>query len=140
MGTSDNHLLGDFTITDIERAKRQEPEIEVSFALDANGIMHVKARDKKTGADAQCTISNACKGLSEAEIARMVEEAEKFARDDAELVKKVQLKNDIQSLAFEVTDKHLSEETLDWLDTVDLVTCPVATLEARQRELEAALK
>eukprot|EP00928_Gymnodinium_smaydae_P075157 TRINITY_DN58168_c0_g1_i1.p1 TRINITY_DN58168_c0_g1~~TRINITY_DN58168_c0_g1_i1.p1 ORF type:complete len:769 (+),score=189.85 TRINITY_DN58168_c0_g1_i1:54-2360(+) len=138
--TKDNHLLGDFTISGIERAKREEPEIEVTFALDANGIMNVSARDKKTGADAQCTIANACKGLSQSEIERMIQEAERYAKEDAELVKKVQLKNDIQSLAFDIADKdkHLSEETLDWLDSVELATCPMHTLEARMKELEHA--
>jgi len=138
--TKDNHLLGEFRISGIERAKRGEPEVEVTFALDANGMMNVNARDKKTGADAKCTISNACKGLSQKEIDRMVEEAERFAKEDAELVKKVQLKNEIQSLAFEIqsSNKHLAEETLDWCDTVDLVSCPMQTLETRFRELEAA--
>lgn len=138
--TKDNHLLGEFKISGIERAKREQPEIEVTFALDANGILNVTARDKKTGADAACTISNACKGLSQKEIDRMIEEAERFAKEDAELVKKVALKNEIQSLAFDIGDsnKHLSEETLDWLDSVDLVSCPMQTLEARRRELEAA--
>lgn len=139
--TKDNHLLGEFQISGIERAKRHEPEVEVTFALDANGIMKVTARDKKTGAEAKCTIANACKGLSQGEIDRMVKEAERFAKEDAELVKKVQLKHEIESLAFDVrdTDKHLSEETLDWLDNVDLATCPVNTLETRRRELDAAL-
>merc|ERR1712216_399680 len=129
--TKDNHILGNFKISGIERAKREEPEIEVTFALDSNGILNVGAREKKTGADAACTISNACKGLSQTEIDRMIKEAER--------VKKVQLKNEIQSLAFDlVKDKHLAEETLDWCDGVDLMTCPLATLEARRKELEAA--
>merc|ERR1740138_447227 len=132
--TKDNHLLGEFQISGIERAKREQPEIEVTFALDSNGILNVTARDKKTGADAQCTIANACKGLSQKEIDRMVEEAARFAKEDAELVKKVALKNEIQSLAFDLQergkDKHLAEETLDWLEEVDLVSCPVQTLEA----------
>jgi len=137
--TKDNHLLGEFKINGIERAKREEPEIEVTFALDANGIMNVTARDKKTGADAACTISNACKGLSQKEIDAMLAEAERFAKQDAELVKKVALKNEIQSLAFDIQerDKHLAEETLDWLDSVDLMTCPLNTLETRRRELES---
>merc|ERR1712228_710284 len=137
--TKDNHLLGEFQISGIERAKRGEPQVEVTFALDANGIMHVTAQDKKTKADAEITIADACKGLSQSEIDRMVEEAERFAKEDAELVKKVQLKNDIQSLAFDIQskDKCLSEETLDWLDNVDLVSCPMRTLEARLSELEA---
>merc|ERR1712060_562004 len=133
--TADNHLLGEFQISGIERAKREEPEIEVTFALDANGIMKVTARDKKTKADAECTIADACKGLSQKEIDRMVEEAERFAKEDAELVKKVQLKNEIQSLAFGIqeSNKALSEETLDWVDTVDLVSCPMVTFETRRR-------
>mmetsp|Transcript_42901 Transcript_42901/g.100700 ORF Transcript_42901/g.100700 Transcript_42901/m.100700 type:complete len:772 (+) Transcript_42901:82-2397(+) len=138
--TKDNHLLGEFRISGIERAKRHEPEVEVTFALDANGILNVTARDKKTGADAKCSIANACKGLSQKEIDRMVEEAERYAKEDEELRKKVELKNEVQSLAFDVQsrDKHLAEETLDWLESVDLVSCPLATLEARRRELEAA--
>jgi len=138
--TKDNHILGEFQISGIERAKREQPEIEVTFGLDANGIMNVSARDKKTGADAQCTIANACKGLSQKEIDRMIAEAERYAKEDAELVKKLSLKNEIQSLAFDIqdTDKHLSEETLDWLDNVEISTCPMQTLEARRRELEKA--
>merc|ERR1719401_1646242 len=102
--------------------------------------MNVKARDKKTGAANECTIADACKGLSEKEIQRMVEEAERYAKEDAELTKKVQLKNDIQSLAFDLQERNkvLAEETLDWVDTVDLVTCPLVTFETRRRELEAA--
>ena len=135
----DNHLLGEFEIAGIERAKREEPEIEVTFALDANGILTVTARDKKTGADASCSINNACKGLSQAEIDRMVKESERFAKEDAELVQKVQLKNEIQSLAFDlVKDKELAQETLDWCDSVDLSSCPLASLEARRKELERA--
>lgn len=135
----DNHLLGQFEIAGIERAKREEPEIEVTFALDANGILTVTARDKKTGADASCSINNACKGLSQAEIDRMVKESERFAKEDAELVQKVQLKNEIQSLAFDlVKDKELAQETLDWCDSVDLSSCPLVSLEARRRELERA--
>jgi molecular chaperone DnaK (HSP70) len=139
--TKDNHLLGEFQISGIERAKKREPEVQVTFALDANGIMNVTARDQKTGAESKCTIANACKGLSQAEIDRMVKEAERFAKEDAELVKKVELKHEIESLAFDVSDsdKHLSEETLDWLDSADLSTCPLATLEARRKELEAAV-
>jgi molecular chaperone DnaK (HSP70) len=136
-----NHLLGEFTISDIERAKKNEPEIEVSFALDSNGILNVSARDKKTGAKAECQINNACKGLSPEEVERMVKDAERFEKEDAELVRKVQLKNEIESMAFDVEDidKHLSDETLDWLQTVDLATCPLATLETRHKELERLL-
>jgi len=116
--TNDNHLLGEFKIEGIERAKRNEPEVEVTFSLDANGIMHVTACDKKTKAEAKCTISNACKGLSEAEIARMVEEAERCAAEDAEVLRKIELKSEIESLAFDLPErsKHLREET--WIGSI----------------------
>jgi molecular chaperone DnaK (HSP70) len=139
--TSMNHLLGEFRISDIEIAKRGEPEIEVSFVLDSNGILNVSAQDKKTGAKAQCQINNACKGLSPDEVERMVQDAERFAKEDAELVQKVQLKSEIESMAFDVEDidRHLCEETLDWLQKVDLAKCPLSTLETRHRELARLL-
>jgi len=138
--TKDNHLLGDFKIEGIERAKREEPEIEVTFALDANGIMNVSAVDKKTKAEAKCTISNACKGLSDKDIARMVEESERFAKEDAEVLRKIELKSEIESLALDLPSsaEELKEETLCWLDGIELATCPLRTLEARLKELEAA--
>lgn len=138
--TKDNHLLGEFQISGIERAKKHEPEVEVTFALDSNGIMNVKAFDKKTRAEATCTISNACKGLSQDEINRMVEEAERFAKEDAEVLKKIDLKSQIESMAFDLpsSKKDLQEETLEWLDELDLSACPLRTLEMRVKELEAA--
>merc|ERR1719265_2431656 len=140
--TKDNHLLGEFEISGIERAKMHEPEIEVTFALDSNGIMDVKAVDKKTKAKAQCTIANACKGLSAEEISRMVEEAERFAKEDAEVLRKIDLKSQIESVAFDLPSNKadLKDETLEWLDEVDLSTCPLPTLEARLKEVEAAAR
>jgi len=136
--TKDNHLLNGFKIEGVERAKKGEPQIEVSFSLDANGILNVRAMDKKTRASAECVVQNACKGLSPEEIERMVAEAEQFSKDDAELVRKVELKAEIEAMAFEVSDKHLSEETLDWLQDLDVANCPLATLEARHKELSKA--
>jgi len=80
--TKDNHLLGEFRVSDIEIAKKNEPEIEVTFALDTNGILHVTAKDKKTKAKSQITISDACKGLSQDEIERMVQEAQSCDKAD----------------------------------------------------------
>merc|ERR1719420_2504113 len=139
--TKDNHLLGEFRISKIERAKQGEPEVEITFALDANGILNVTAQDKKTKAKAEITIANACKGLSPEEIARMVEEAERCAKEDAELMKKVELKNDLQQLAFDARDSKpdLADETLDWLDSLDLSSCPIRSLEVRRKELEQAM-
>jgi L1 cell adhesion molecule like protein len=136
--TEDNHLLGDFRISGIERAKRGEPKVEVTFELDTNGLLKVTAKDKKTEAVADCTISNACKGLAEDEITRMVEEAEKFAQQDEELRHKIELKNELQSVAYDMREKHteLADETLNWLDDLDLVTCKLESLELRRRTLE----
>lgn len=136
--TCDNHLLGDFRISGIERAKRGEPKIEVTFELDTNGLLKVTAKDKKTEAAADCTISNACKGLSEDEISRMVEEADKFAQQDEELRHKIELKNELQSVAYDMREHHaeLADETLDWLENLDLVTCKLESLELRRRNLE----
>lgn len=138
--TKDNHLLGEFRISKIERAKRGEPEVEITFALDANGILNVTAQDKKTKAKAEISIANACRGLSKDEIARMVEEAERCAKEDAELMKKVELKNDLQQLAFDVRDSNpLADDVLDWLEGLDLSTCPMHSLEARRKELQEAM-
>merc|ERR1712151_300982 len=137
--TKDNHLLGEFKCEGIERAKRHEPEVEVTFALDANGILNIRACDKKTKAEAKCTINNACKGLSTDEIGRMVEEAERYAKEDAEVLKKINMKGEIESMALSLpsSKQDLQEEPLAWLDEVDLTTCPMRTLEARLKELEA---
>merc|ERR1719265_2317332 len=139
--TKDNHLLGEFRISKIERAKRGEPEVEITFALDSNGILNVTAQDKKTKAKAEISIANACKGLSKEEIAQMVEEAERCAKEDAELMKKVELKNDLQQLAFDARDSNaeLADETLDWLDGLDLSTCSIELLELKRRDLQQAM-
>merc|ERR1719229_1979823 len=60
--TDGNHLLGEFTVTGIERAKKGEAQVVVRFALDANGVLNVTAMDKKTRAMNSCRINNACKG------------------------------------------------------------------------------
>merc|ERR1712070_497392 len=74
--TDQNHKLGEFVVTGIERAKQGEAQIVVRFALDANGILDVTALDKKTRATNACRITDACRSLSPEEIRRMVAEAE----------------------------------------------------------------
>merc|ERR1712105_566722 len=75
--TKDNHLLGKFDLTGIPPAPRGVPQIEVTFDIDANGILNVSAQDKSTGKSNQITITNEKGRLSQAEIDRMVQEAEK---------------------------------------------------------------
>lgn len=108
-----NRLLGQYTLHNIERAKKEEPQIEVTFALDANGILDVSARDKKTGARADCRIEGACKGLDPAEVQRMVQEAEQFASEDKEYHRQAELKLELQELAYDLIDKAESAGTVD---------------------------
>jgi len=143
--TQDNHLLGDFTIEGIERAKRGEPKVLVTFGLDSNGILEVSAVDQKTEATANCTISNACKGLSPEEIDRMLKEAEINAKQDAELVKKVEMKCEIENAALEVTSAPEGEfdekaiakanEALDFIDSLDALTVSFDSLKLHHKEL-----
>jgi len=132
---SGNRKLGEFSICNIERAKRGEPQIEVTFELDANGILSVGARDKKTGARADCRIEGACKGIDPAEIARMVREAELFANEDVEYRKQLEMKTELEGLAYDVQEKNEREgaegagatkarECLEWLEDLKTLGKP----------------
>lgn len=79
--TANNHFLGQFSITDIEKAKRGEPKILVSFEIDSNGVLKVSAKDQKTGAAAETQIESRSQ-LSENEVQRMVQEAALFRKKD----------------------------------------------------------
>ena len=129
--TDQNHLLGEFEITGIERAKAGEAQIEVTFALDANGVLHVTAQDQKTKAKAECTINNACKSLSKEEIARMLSEATKMEESDAQFRKKVEVKGELESLAYDEDDDAKRDELLAWLDKLDLAAVSLSSLESK---------
>lgn len=105
----DNNLLGKFELTGIPPAPRGVPQIEVTFALDANGILKVDALDKGTGKSKSITITNDKSRLSKEEIERMVEEAEKFAEQDAEIKAKIEARNALENLVHS-TKKSLDEE------------------------------
>ncbi|WKZ31492.1 MAG: molecular chaperone DnaK [Candidatus Dojkabacteria bacterium] len=104
---SDNKTLGKFMLDGIPPAPRGVPQIEVTFALDANGILNVKAVDKATGKEQKITIT-ANTGLSDDEIGKMVDDAAKFAKEDKEKKEKAEAKNDADSLIFN-TEKLFSE-------------------------------
>merc|ERR550519_3179121 len=95
--TKDNHMLGKFDITGIPPAPRGVPQIEVTFEIDANGIMIVSAEDKGTGNKEKITITNDNNRLSPEDIERMINDAEKFAEEDAELKSKVEARNELES-------------------------------------------
>lgn len=98
---SANKSLGQFNLGDIPPAPRGVPQIEVTFDIDANGILHVSARDKASGKEAKITIQ-ASSGLSEDEIQRMVKDAEANAEEDKKLHELVQARNQAESLIHSV--------------------------------------
>jgi molecular chaperone DnaK len=95
----DNMSLGRFILDGIAPARRGEPQIEVSYDIDANGIVHVTAKDKATGKEQHITIENATK-LKDEEIERMKREAEQFADQDKKVKEEVELKNRADQVVF----------------------------------------
>jgi len=98
---SGNKSLGQFNLEGIPPAPRGLPQIEVTFDIDANGILHVNAKDKATGKENKITIK-ASSGLSEAEIERMVKDAESHAEEDKRLLEVVQARNHLDALVHSV--------------------------------------
>lgn len=90
--TKDNNLLGKFDLTGIPPAPRGVPQIEVTFDIDANGILNVSAADKSTGKENKITITNDKGRLSKEEIERMVNDAEKYKQEDEAQKDRVQAK------------------------------------------------
>jgi molecular chaperone DnaK len=104
---SDNKLLGQFSLEGIPPSPRGIPQIEVAFDIDANGIVHVSAKDKATGKEQSIRIQSSG-GLSEDEIKRMVKEAEEKAQEDEKRKKFIEVKNNADSLVHS-TEKSLRE-------------------------------
>ncbi|XP_058824305.1 endoplasmic reticulum chaperone BiP isoform X1 [Topomyia yanbarensis] len=134
--TKDNHLLGKFDLTGIPPAPRGIPQIEVSFEIDANGILQVSAEDKGTGNREKIVITNDQNRLTPDDIDRMIKDAERFADDDKKLKERVEARNELESYAYSLKnqigdkdklgaklsddDKSKMEEVIDekikWLD------------------------
>jgi molecular chaperone DnaK len=104
---ADNQMLGQFDLVGIPPAPRGVPQIEVTFDIDANGIVNVGAVDKGTGKQQSITIRSSG-GLSDAEVERMVQEAESMREEDQKKKETVQAKNDGETLGYQV-EKQLSE-------------------------------
>jgi molecular chaperone DnaK len=122
---ADNRLLGKFGLEGIPPAPRGVPQIEVTFDIDANGIVNVSAKDKATSKVQQITIT-ASSGLSEAEIQKMVKDAQEHEAEDKKRREAIEARNQLESLVFSV-GKHFDENR----DKIP---------EAERGELEAALK
>jgi heat shock protein 5 len=134
--TKDNHLLGKFELSGIPPAPRGTPQIEVTFEVDANGILQVSAEDKGTGKSEKITITAEKGRLSEEEIERMVREAEEFAEEDTAMKARIDSRNALEGYCYNLKNQLEDEdkladkldeddkdaidtvvqETLDWLD------------------------
>merc|ERR1712070_761580 len=154
--TKDNNLLGKFHLDGIPPAPRGVPQVEVTFDIDANGILNVSAQDKSTGKSNQITITNEKGRLSQSEIDRMVQEAEKYRAEDEQSRQKIEAKNGLENYCFtmrntlqedklkdkfEASDKEKIEaavqEALDWLDKNQLAEKD--EFEAKQKEVEGVV-
>jgi len=108
----DNNQLGKFELTGIPAAPRGVPQIEVSFELDANGILKVTAGDKGTGKTESITITNDKGRLTQEEIDRMVQEAEKYADEDKATKERIEARNGLENYAFSLKNQVNDEEGL----------------------------
>jgi len=108
----DNHHLGKFDLTGIPPAPRGVPQIEVTFEIDVNGILRVSAEDKGTGNKEKITINNDDKRLSQEEIDRMVQDAEKFASEDQKLKERVDARNELEGYAYSLKNQVADKEKL----------------------------
>jgi molecular chaperone DnaK len=105
--SQDNKTLGTFKLDGIAPAPRGTPQIEVTFDIDANGILNVSAKDQGTGKDQKITISGSS-SMDEAEVERLKQEAEKFAEQDQEKKDAIQARNELDSMVYQ-SEKQLSE-------------------------------
>lgn len=128
--TKDNHLLGKFELTGIPPAPRGVPQIEVSFEVDANGILQVSAEDKGTGKAEKITITAEKGRLSEEDIERMVREAEQYAEEDKNVKERIDARNGLESYVYNLknqleddenglADKISSEDKKELQDMID---------------------
>merc|ERR1719355_395429 len=152
--TKDCHKLGTFDLSGIPPAPRGVPQIEVTFDIDANGIMNVGAEDKTTGKKSSVTITNDKGRLSQAEIDAMCKDAEKYAEADKMARERVEAKNGLENYAFSMKNTANDEKTGSMLEPEDkqkiLDACEEAIgwlaeaqeaskdeYDGRQKELEA---
>ncbi|BAO42678.1 heat shock protein SSA3 [Kluyveromyces marxianus] len=151
--TKDNNLLGKFELSGIPPAPRGVPQIEVTFDIDANGILNVSALEKGTGKTSKITITNDKGRLSKEEIERMVSDAEKFKAEDEAEAERVQTRNSLEAYAFSLKNtvgesgfkekvdaedasklEKAVEETISWLDASQAASTD--EYKERQKELE----
>jgi len=110
--TKDNHELGKFDLTGIPPAPRGVPQIEVTFEIDANGILQVSAEDKGTGSKEKIVITNDQNRLTPEDIERMISDSEKYADEDKQLKDRVEARNELESYAYSLKNQVNDKEKL----------------------------
>merc|ERR1712050_383866 len=155
--TKDNNILGKFELSGIPPAPRGVPQIEVTFDIDANGILNVSAKDSSTGKENKITITNDKGRLSKEDIEKMVNDAEKYKAEDEKQREKIGAKNGLESYCFQMkatmdeekvkgaipeSDKKLindkCDECIKWLDANQ--TAEKDEFEDKQKEIESVCK
>jgi heat shock protein 1/8 len=117
--TKDNNLLGKFELTSIPPAPRGVPQIEVTFDIDANGILNVSAADKSTGKANKITITNDKGRLTKDEIEKMVSDAEKYKKEDEVQRERITSKNQLESYCFNMKQTVEDEKVADKISADD---------------------
>jgi molecular chaperone DnaK len=125
----DNKLLGNFQLTGLPPAPRGVPQIEVTFDIDANGIMHVTAKDLGTGKEQKITITSSS-GLSKDDVEKLVKDAEMHAAEDKQRREEIEAKNQLDSLVYNI-EKMLNENR-DKISGSDVTTLESAIADARK--------
>eukprot|EP00897_Mesotaenium_endlicherianum_P005415 jgi/Mesen1/4901/ME000244S04084 len=129
--TKDCHELGKFDLNGIPPAPRGVPQIEVTFELDANGILNVKAEDKGTGKAEKITITNDKGRLTQEDIERMVQEAEEFAEEDKKVKERVDARNSLETYVYNMKNTISDKDKLgDKIEAEDKETVETAVKEA----------
>jgi len=124
--TKDNNLLGKFELSGIPPAPRGTPQVEVTFDIDANGILNVSAEDKTTKKTSRITITNDKGRLSKDQIERMVKDAENFKKQDEEARERVEAKNKLENYAFSVKNTTNEDALKDKLSADDKASISAA--------------
>lgn len=117
--TKDNNLLGKFQLEGIPPMPRGVPQIEVTFDVDANGILNVSAAEKSTGKSQKITITNDKARLSKEQVEKLVEEAERYAAEDKERLERVEARNGLESYLYNARNSVREDSVKDKLDESD---------------------
>ena len=146
--TKDNNKLGEFNLEGIPPAPRGVPQIEVTFDIDANGILNVSALEKGSGKDKQITITNDKSRLSKEDIEKMVQEAESMKESDAKVLEQIEARNGLENAAIQARNqadsipdedskqklKDLAQAELDWV--LDNQNASADEYNGRKKEFE----